>query len=231
MPQKLLFLSRFFSKLLTKLLPAVIASAVSGMLFISYYTRPPVTPPVAAIDTPGSAEMMQMVRDEHALIVDYLHKYTEAREQADLTAEQEMLRSRAAEQGAMLAAREARPAEASALAIAAYVVANPEKKTAAIRPAQRLDKTVAGNPLQLIHLPNDTTQIQPVALPTEPPARPVTYTARSDENIFKAKYHEVAAIVQRIPFFARSAAEWLSSDLASRLLTQLPERNHLMASM
>jgi hypothetical protein len=208
MPRKFPFLSRFFSKLLYELLPAVIASVVGGMLF-SYYARPSVATPVAAIETPASAEMMQMVRDEHELIVNYMKKYTEARPEADLAAEQEAWRSKAAEQVAMLAAREAR-----VLAIATQVAVTPERKVAAKRPAQALDKAAVGEPLQLVHLASVATQIQPVVQPTAPPAKLVTPAARSDENVVKTKLREVTAMMERIPLWVRSAAEWLSLDEA-----------------
>jgi hypothetical protein len=68
---------------------------------------------------------MQMIRDEHALIVNYLQKGTEARQQADLAAAQKMLRSKATEQAAVLAAREERAAQTKAFNIAAHVAAKP----------------------------------------------------------------------------------------------------------
>ena len=55
--------------------------------------------------------MVQLVRDEHELMVSYLQKFTEARRQSDLVAEEEMSRSRAAEQTAMLAETEAKADE------------------------------------------------------------------------------------------------------------------------
>jgi hypothetical protein len=228
MPRKFPFLSRFFSKLLYDLLPAAIASVVGGML-LSHYARPSVATPAVAIETPASAEMMQMVRDEHELIVNNMNmkKYTEARQQADLAAEQEAWRSKAAEQAAMLAAREARAAETRALAIAAHVAEKPKRKVAAKRPAHEPDKAAVGDPWQLVHLAGVATQIQPVVQPTAPPARLVTPAARSDENVVKAKLREVTAMMERIPLWVHSAAEWLSGDV----LSPVADRNILKVSM
>jgi hypothetical protein len=213
-------LSRFFSKLLYGLLPAAIASVVGGMLF-SHYARPSVVTTTAAIGTPASAEAMQMMRDEHALIVNYLQKHTEARQQADLTAEQDMLRSKATEQAAILAALEERAAETKAPAIAAYVAEKPKKMVAAKQPPRVLDKVVVGEPLQLLHTANAATQIQPVGQPTALPARLVTPAARSDDNIVKAKFHEVTAMVERIPLWVHSVREWFSDDVLSHRVLQL----------
>ena len=116
MQRKHSFLFGSIAKLVPGFLVAAIACLVGGIL-ISHYAYPSVTTPTIGIVTPAGAEMMQMVRDEHELIVDYLQKYTVARQNNDLAAEEEMLRSRAAEQTAMLAASEERMAKTRALAL------------------------------------------------------------------------------------------------------------------
>src|SRR6267378_2988416 len=88
-------LLRFCSKLLYELLPATIASVVGGLLF-SHYAKTPVAPPAAAMTAPANVEMIQMMRDEQALFIDYLKKYTDERPRADLIAEKEAKRIRAA---------------------------------------------------------------------------------------------------------------------------------------
>ncbi len=204
------FLSRFFSKLFYELLPAAIVSGVGGMLFshyvnpFSHYASPPIVTP-AAIETPVSAEMIQMVRDEHGLIVDYLKKYTEARQQADRAVEQEARRVKAAERPAM-----ARPAETRAVTIATHITEKPETKVPTKQPAQYPDKAVMGEPLRMASL---APQVQPVVQPAVPPAKLVTPAADSDENIVKIKLRVVAATVERIPFLGSSVAEWLSGDV------------------
>jgi hypothetical protein len=204
------FVSRFFSKLFYELLPAAIISGVGGMLFshyvnpFSHYASPPIATP-AAIETPVSAEMIQMVRDEHGLIVDYLKKYTEARQQADRAAEQEARRVKAAERAAT-----ARPAETRAVAIAAHMAEKPETRVPARQPARYPDKTGTGEPLRMVSL---APQVQPVVQPAVPPVRLVTPAADSDDNIVKIKLRVVAATVEGIPFFGSSVAEWLSGDV------------------
>lgn len=226
MLQKFPFLSRFFSRLLYELLPAAIASVIGGMI-ISHYARPSVATPAAAVETPASAEMTQMVRDEHDLIVSYLKKANETRQRSALAAEQELLRSKAAEQAAMLAASEAKAAESKALAVAARAAAKPERKVALKPPAHSLDKMAAAEPLQLHSVTSAAPPMQPAGQPSAPPARTVTPAQHDDENVVVAKFHDVAALVERIPVWAHSAAEWLSP----RPLTQLLDRTILKASL
>ena len=199
------------------------------MLF-SHYAYPPVITPAVAIETPASVEMMQMVGDEHALIVDYLQKYTEARQQLDLAAEQDMLRSKAAERAAMLAASESKTAEARVLASAVRVGAKSARKVAANRPAHDPDKATVGQPLEIVRLASIATQMQPVVQPPVPPAKLITSAAGSDENIVKTKLRAVIATAERVPW-VRSAAEWLSDELSTRSVTQLPERQILKVWM
>lgn len=100
-------LSRFASKLMYELLPAAAASAIGGMLY-SHYAYPSGAPPApTAIAAPASAEMMQMVRDEHALIVEYLKKNADARQQAEVAA-LDAWRMRALRRADKLSVREAR---------------------------------------------------------------------------------------------------------------------------
>jgi hypothetical protein len=169
MQRKYSFLFGTLFKLPYVTLPAVIVSVVGGMLF-THYAHLSETTRQIAIGTSAGTEMMQMVRDEHELIVNYLQKYTEARQRTDLAAEEEMVRSRAAEQTAMLAASEAKAAQTRALAIAANVTTKPERKVASKQPAEVLDKVAIREPLQLVHLASATTQIQAVTQHIPPPA-------------------------------------------------------------
>jgi hypothetical protein len=226
MLQNFSFLYGFFSKLLYKLLPAAIASVIGAML-ISHYARTSVVTPAAAVATPASAEMMQLVRDDHQLIVKYLKKENETCQQSDRAAEQDMLRSKAAEQAAMLAASEAIAAESRALAIAAHAAAKPERKVAAKPPAHNSKKIVAAAPLQLDSMTNAAPAIPPPRQSIFAPARTVTPAPQGDDNIVSAKFRDFAALVERIPVWARLAAEWLSP----RPLSHLLDRNILKASL
>jgi len=71
MPYQGPLLGRFLAKLIFDILPAALASVIGGLLFTHYQLgRAP--EPVAARIAPASAEMMQLLRDEHALIVNVL---------------------------------------------------------------------------------------------------------------------------------------------------------------
>jgi hypothetical protein len=64
-------LGRLFSKLVHDILPAALASLIGGFLLSHYgLGRAPQAPAVAA--APASTEMMQLLDDEHALVVNYL---------------------------------------------------------------------------------------------------------------------------------------------------------------
>jgi hypothetical protein len=212
-------LSKFYSKLFYELLPAAIASAVGGMVFNHYTKAPTATPPVAIV-SPASVELLQMVRDEHAVFVDYLRKNAETRQQAELAAEQDAKRVSVAEQ----TAREARAAEARALALAAHATEKSEKKVAAKQPAPHLDKAVLGEPLQLHAMAAVTAPIQPMAPVTTPPSH-------NDESFIMTKLRSTAATVESIPSWVRSATDWFSSGAPPRPPAELPPRNFLKASM
>jgi hypothetical protein len=92
-------LMRLLAKVLLDILPAVIASVVGGLLFTHYQLGGLGVPAAAALSAPANAEMMQLLRDEHTVIVDYL--------KAQLAAE----KSRAAEQDREMRAAAAEAAE------------------------------------------------------------------------------------------------------------------------
>jgi hypothetical protein len=73
--------ARLASKLVLDILPATTASLIGGVLF-AHYGLGRVTEPAAQV-TPASAEMMQLLRDEHGVIVSFLNAQVE-REKAEL---------------------------------------------------------------------------------------------------------------------------------------------------
>src|SRR4051812_34989003 len=99
------FRSQFFAKLFYELLPATIASAI-GAYFINSYIRTPDAPPQAAAQAAVSADLVQLMRDQQALLSDYLKKSAETRQRADLAMEQEAGKLKAAEREAAQAMRE-----------------------------------------------------------------------------------------------------------------------------
>ncbi len=107
-----LFRSQFFSKLFLELLPATIASAVGAYLINSYFK--PAPPPQSA----ANSELVQIMRDQQALLSEYLKKSTEAHQRADQAVALETGKMKAAERDALQALREAKAAELRALATA-----------------------------------------------------------------------------------------------------------------
>jgi hypothetical protein len=76
--------SRLVSKLVLDILPAATASLIGGLLF-THYGFGRVSEPAEQVQ-PASAEMMQLLRDEHGLMVAFLNAQL-AREKAKLAAE------------------------------------------------------------------------------------------------------------------------------------------------
>ena len=65
-------LARFVGKFVLDIMPAALASVIGGFLFTQYqFGHAPAKPALEQV-TPASAEMMALVRDEHAMIIDYL---------------------------------------------------------------------------------------------------------------------------------------------------------------
>jgi hypothetical protein len=92
MPYDVPLLARFLAKLVLDILPAALASVIGGFLFTHYQLGRAPQPTAAAQVAPASAEMMQLVRDEHALIVNFLKAQMVA-EKTKLTAEDEAPRA------------------------------------------------------------------------------------------------------------------------------------------
>ena len=73
---------RLVSKLVHDILPAALASLIGGFLFSHLHLGRAPEPPAAR---PASAEMMQLLRDEHGLMANFLNA-ERAKEKAQLTA-------------------------------------------------------------------------------------------------------------------------------------------------
>jgi len=119
MPHDGSLLLRFLAKVVFEIVPAALASVVGGILFTHYQMGYSGTPkPVVEQAAPASAEMVRLLRDEHAAIVDYLKAQTEA-EKNRLAAEDEASARSVAEAKAALAAAAIAATPAAAPAIAA----------------------------------------------------------------------------------------------------------------
>ena len=115
MPQRGPCLLRFMTKLVVDILPAALASVIGGFLFTQHYwgqwDHPAASSPAVEQHTAASAEMMKMVRDEHALIVNYLNAQL-ATQQAKFAAE-DRASARARAAAMMLAHHYPTPARAA----------------------------------------------------------------------------------------------------------------------
>jgi hypothetical protein len=120
MGNNLPLLRGFLRKLVLDVMPATLASAIGGLVFTHYgLSRAP--EPVAAHVAPASPEMMQLLRDEHGLIANYL-KAKAASEKERLAAEDAEARAAAANAAApheapAAAVDAATPHEARAVAV------------------------------------------------------------------------------------------------------------------
>lgn len=123
------FLTRFVGKFVLDIMPAALASVIGGFLFTQYHFGHAPKPVLEQV-TPASAEMMAMVRDEHAMIINYL-KTQMAAEKSRVAVEDADLAH--AQEEAKLA--EAKAAEAK-LAVSAPVIAALDTKPADMRPAE-----------------------------------------------------------------------------------------------
>jgi hypothetical protein len=126
-------LGRFFTRLVLDILPAALASVIGGFLFTQYHSgHAAALRPAAEQAAPASAEMMQLVRDEHAMIVDYLkvqmaaQKSRIAAEDADSARAEADAKAAAAAATRRLAAAavaaKSVPARSKAPAVAAVVI-------------------------------------------------------------------------------------------------------------
>jgi hypothetical protein len=117
-------LKRLLTKVVHDVLPAALASVIGGFLF-THFQLGRVPEPVAAQVVPASAEMMQLLRDEHGLIVSFVQARI-ADEKKQLTAN-ESAPSGAAEPQPAAAVGASRP---SVVAMAAAKSNTPRGKPA-----------------------------------------------------------------------------------------------------
>lgn len=140
MPHDGSLLLRFLAKVVFEIVPAALASVVGGILFTHYQMGYGGTPkPAVEQAAPASAEMVRLLRDEHAAIVDYLKAQTEA-EKNRLAAEDEASARSVAEAKAALAAAAiaATPAAAPVIAAAPAPTTSVSRRPNAIVPAVKV---------------------------------------------------------------------------------------------
>ena len=183
-------LKRFVGKLVVDVLPATFVSGLGGVIIAQYQLNHAAAPhPATEQVVPASAEMMQLVRDEHAVIIDYL--------KAQMAAEKNR---HAAEDAAVADARLAAaeppaPAPAAApppapRAVATAVIAKPVPARAKVATAPVLPPHA---PLQIAQA-DQPVSAAPAADPAPESKSLLTRTIEIKDHVVGATMHVVSAI-------------------------------------
>lgn len=133
---------RFLAKL-ADVLPTALASLIGGFLFTQYQSGyRPAPQPVAEQAAPASAEMLQLVRDEHAMILDYIKAQTAAEKSRNAAEDKQDAHAVADAKPAAVAVTR-RPLVASAPAVSPRIKAPVIVATPAPAPAVRAPRVIA----------------------------------------------------------------------------------------
>jgi hypothetical protein len=185
------FLVRFLGKLVLEVLPAAMASVIGAFLFAYYQfgqaaVLPPPEPAAAAV--PASAAMVQLVRQEHAMIRDFIvaqqaaaKSRAEAADAADAEAAAEAkLAAAASQRGAALAAAKPPAQRGKPIVVASEAPSGTSTATAELPPV-----VIAGAQ------PNAS---QPPAAPQPAHASLVRRTLAVPRRVVAMTLHAVMAI-------------------------------------
>jgi hypothetical protein len=200
-------LGRFIAKLVD-VLPTALASLIGGFLFTQYQAGyRPAPQPAAEQAAPASAEMLQLVRDEHAMIFDYINAQTAVEKSRNAAEDMEDAR----------AVAEAKPA-------AAPVTRRPLVAAAPGVPRIKVS-AVAATPAPAVRAPRVIAQAAPTASPAiEAQPQTDSLLAKSltiTDNVVHATLHAVSAI-GGIPNWIASLGDRFggaSTPSASRLVS------------
>jgi len=199
-------LMRLLAKVLLDILPAVIASVIGGLLFTHYQLGGLGVPAAAALSAPANAEMMQLLRDEHVVIVDYL--------KAQLAAE----KSRAAEQDREMraaAAEAAEPAPPAVTLVPPLPAPSPRRAVAVAKAAQPHNSAPAIVP----HAPLVIAQAEPdgaaAARLASDPNSLLAKTLDMKDHVVDATLR-VAAAIENIP-------GWIADRIAAPHANAAPQ--------
>jgi hypothetical protein len=179
-------LKRFVGKLLVDVLPATFVSVLGGVIIAQYQLNhaAPSHPATEQV-VPASAEMMQLVRDEHAVIIDYL--------KTQMAAEKNR---HAAEDAAVADARLA-AADPPAPAAAPLPAPRPVATAVIAKPVAARTK-VAAAPVLPPHAPLQIAQTDQTAAPAADPTPEskslLTRTIEIKDHVVGATLHVVSAI-------------------------------------
>ncbi len=205
-------LGHFIAKLVD-ILPTALASLVGGFLFTQYQAGYRSAPqPAAEQAAPASAEMLQLVRDEHAMIFDYIKAQTAAEKSRNAAEDKEDARV-VAEAKPAAAPVTRRPLAAAASGVSrikiSAVAATPAPAVHAPRVIAQVEQTAAGGP----GVPAADAVRQPDSL--------LAKTITIKDSVVHATLHAVSAI-GGIPNWIASLGDRLggaSTPSASRLVS------------
>jgi hypothetical protein len=156
-------LKRLFDKIVQDALPAGLASILGGLLLTHFHLDRPPQPTTVKV-TQASPEMMQLLRDEHGLIVDFVKEQVASEKSRG-----------SADQGGQQGVTEASAAPAARLAPSPAQRSTPVVALSAPKPTASRNK----NPVVGASLPAPTPAL-PQAQPAEPAPQPL---ARADDSI------------------------------------------------
>ena len=191
-------LLRFVAKFVLDILPAALASVIGGFLFSQYQSGRLAAPrPVLEQVTPASAEMMRLVRDEHAMIVDYL--------KAEMAIQKNRLAAQDAETARAAAdARAAETVEAAAAARRLQVAANAPKPPTVRSKPQAVATVAPPAHAPLVIAQAESTDTTPASeVPARDPNSLLARTLDIKDHVVDATLHVVSAI--------GSIPSWLAS--------------------
>jgi hypothetical protein len=187
---------RFLGKLVLEVLPAALASIIGAFLFAHYqFGEPDLSRSAAsaAESAPASAAMVQLVRQEHAMIRDFLTAEQAAEEKRVAAAD-------AADADAAAdanAAADAKVATAATQALLAEITEKPAEKRgkdSVIRSAATTDRSVSTTMLPSVVIAS--AQQDPALMPALPPPRAsfVSRTLAVPGHVMAVTLHAVMGI-------------------------------------
>jgi hypothetical protein len=191
---------RFLAKLVVDILPAMFVSVLGGFIMTQYqFNRAAPSHPASEQVVPASAEMMQLVRDEHTMIIDYLRTQMAAEQKRHAAEDAASADARAAADVAeaeQVAVPLPRPAAPAAVIAAkplprAKVIATASVATAPVAPIvpvvpPRAPFAVAQN--------DQPATAAPAAEPAPQPKSILTRTLEVKDHVVGATLHAVSMI-------------------------------------
>jgi hypothetical protein len=234
---------RFLAKLVIDVLPAAFVSVLGGFFLSQYQFAHTAAPHPTVQVVPASTEMMQLVRDEHAAIIDYLRVQTAAEKSRQAAENADDVRAAAEARGpadsettaaappSSVALPLPRPPAPAATAVAAKPAAA-RIKTAAITmpPHAPLVVAQAGRQAAQVTQVAQADQAVAAAPPADAPSQPkslLTRTIAIKEHMVDATkdatWHVVSAIGS-IPSWIASMGDRIGGDATPAATSPAPRQ-------